>query len=83
MSYVAKIIEQECPECNAEKVASILIRNGITNYIKEYHYEIFNYFQTRLEFYKEDYRPLRMAAKDTMQKFKISRFKLFRIRKEF
>lgn len=83
MSYIARLIEQECPECQAQRVATILMRNGVTNFTKEHHYDIFLYFQSRLEFYREDFRPMRMAAKDTMQKFKISRFKLFRIRKEF
>jgi hypothetical protein len=83
MSYIAKLIEQECPECQGQRVATILMRNGITNFIKEHHFEVFTYFQSRLDFYKEEYSPLRMASKDTMKKFKISRYKLFRIRKEF
>ena len=49
----------------------------------KHHFEVFTYFQSRLDFYKEEYSPLRMASKDTMKKFKISRYKLFRIRKEF
>ena len=83
MSYIAKLIEQECPDCQAQRVATILMRNGVTNPIKEHHFDIFIYFKDRLEYYKKLKKPLKYAVQDTLVHFDISRFKLYRIRKEF
>ena len=83
MSYVAEIIARECPECQAERVATILIRNGITNPTVEYHYEIFTYFKRKLEQYANCKKPIREATLDTLDYFNISRFLLLRIRKQF
>jgi hypothetical protein len=83
MSYIAEVINRECPECQGDRVATILARNGVTNYILDYHYEIFQYFKDRLEHHSNTIKPLRNATYDTLVKYDISRFQLIRIRKQF
>lgn len=83
MSYIVELIKRECPECQAERVAGILARNGVTNYVLDYHFEIFTYFKQRLETHSTTLRPLRNATYDTLVKYNISRFQLIRIRKQF
>jgi len=83
MSYVIEVIKRECPDCQAEKVAGILARNGITNYILDYHYEIYQYFLSRLAHHAKTAKPLRNATYDTLVYYNISRFQLIRIRKQF
>lgn len=83
MSYIAELIKNECPECQPERVAVILARNGVTHPTKEYHYDIYKYFVSRLTIHEKEKTPLTKASIDTMDKFNISRFTLLRIRNEF
>jgi hypothetical protein len=83
MSYIAELINRDCPECQGEKVAVILAKNGIVNYTLDYHFEIFQYFKQRLEHHSQTLKPLRNATYDTLVKYDISRYSLIRIRKQF
>ena len=83
MSYIAELINKECPECQGEKIAIILIRNGIVDSSIDYNYEIFKYYELRVVFHAQENFPIKHAIDDVKKKFRVNRFQLHRIRKRY
>lgn len=86
MKYAASIINQVCPECDGGKIAAALYRAGVlATSVIEHDYEVFLCFLHNLEEAHKSKikKPTQWANAKTREKYKIDRFRLWRIKNRF